>query len=81
MRRMRFDYLDGTGISTLREVEPHYLLWAWPYWYLLSWDVHRKAVRTFRLDRLSNARVLSEIFKLRSTAEFKDSIDGIGIPL
>jgi predicted DNA-binding transcriptional regulator YafY len=81
MRKMQFEYVDSASRSTHREVEPHYLLWAWPYWFLLSWDIHKQSVRTFRLDRITQARVLPDHFKLRSAAAFKDCVDGVGTPL
>lgn len=42
---------------TTRLVEPHYLLLAWPVWYLLVWDHLRSAVRFLRLDRIEAARL------------------------
>jgi predicted DNA-binding transcriptional regulator YafY len=50
---------------TTRVVEPHYLLLAWPAWYLLVWDHLRHAVRTLRLDRIELARVTDQTFQLR----------------
>ena len=50
---------------TTRVVEPHYLLLAWPAWYLLVWDHLREAVRTLRLDRIESARLTDRPFKLR----------------
>lgn len=50
---------------TTRVVEPHYLLLAWPAWYLLVWDHLRNAVRTLRLDRIESARLTDRPFKLR----------------
>ena len=81
MNRLQFEYEDGAGKSTRREVEPHYLLWAWPFWYLLSWDVNRQAVRTFRLDRIHSAVVLPVGFQLLPASLFKDSTDGVGTAL
>ena len=81
MARMEFDYEDGAGNVTHREVEPQYMLWAWPFWYLLCWDVNRQAARTFRLDRVRNAAVLSVNFRMRPAALFKDSIAGVGAAL
>lgn len=51
-------------------VEAHYLLWAWPFWYVLSWDISRQATRTFRLDRIRNAVVLPANFQMRSAELF-----------
>ncbi|MDP3357171.1 MAG: WYL domain-containing protein [Polaromonas sp.] len=81
MNRLEFDYEDGAGKATRREVEPQYMLWAWPFWYLLCWDVNRQAARTFRLDRVRNAVVLPLNFRMRSAALFKDSIAGVGTAL
>jgi predicted DNA-binding transcriptional regulator YafY len=50
---------------TKRVVEPHYLLLAWPAWYLLVWDHLRDAVRTLRLDRIESARLTDRPFQLR----------------
>jgi len=50
---------------TTRVVEPHYLLLAWPAWYLLVWDHLRDAVRTLRLDRIESARLTDRTFQLR----------------
>jgi predicted DNA-binding transcriptional regulator YafY len=50
---------------TTRVVEPHYLLLAWPAWYLLVWDHLRDAIRTLRLDRIESARLTDRTFQLR----------------
>ncbi len=50
---------------TTRLVEPHYLLLAWPAWYLLVWDHLRGAIRTLRLDRIDAARLTDQVFRLR----------------
>jgi predicted DNA-binding transcriptional regulator YafY len=81
MHCLQFDYENGSGAVTHREVEPQYMLWAWPFWYLLSWDVDRQAVRTFRLDRIRNAVELSLSFRLRPVTPFKSCIDGVGTSL
>jgi predicted DNA-binding transcriptional regulator YafY len=53
---------------TTRVVEPHYLLLAWPAWYLLVWDHLRNAIRTLRLDRIESARLTDKQFHLRDAA-------------
>ncbi|RKG82674.1 WYL domain-containing protein [Corallococcus exercitus] len=50
---------------TTRVVEPHYLMLAWPAWYLLVWDHLRDAVRILRLDRIESARLTDTTFALR----------------
>jgi predicted DNA-binding transcriptional regulator YafY len=81
MSRLQFEYEDGYGKLSQREVEAQYLLWAWPFWYLLCWDVKRQDVRTFRLDRVRNAKVLPLPFRLRPAELFKDAIHGVGAAL
>ena len=81
MNRLEFGYEDSAGNVTHREVEPQYMLWAWPFWYLLCWDVNLQAARTFRLDRVRNAVVLPLNFRMRPAAPFKDSIAGVGTAL
>lgn len=81
MQCLEFDYEDGAGKRSRRQAEPQYLLWAWPFWYLLSWDVSRHAVRTFRLDRMRDVLVLPLPFRMRPAALFKQAVDGVGIAL
>ncbi|MBN8228762.1 WYL domain-containing protein [Corallococcus macrosporus] len=50
---------------TTRVVEPHYLMLAWPAWYLLVWDHFREAIRILRLDRIESARLTDRTFQLR----------------
>jgi predicted DNA-binding transcriptional regulator YafY len=52
-RRLRFDYRDHDGASSVREVEPHRLVHNGRRWYLAAWDVHRQDWRTFRVDRIT----------------------------
>jgi predicted DNA-binding transcriptional regulator YafY len=54
---------------TTRHVEPHYLLLAWPAWYLLVWDHLRGAIRMLRLDRIEAARLTEHTFHLRDADE------------
>ncbi|TQF15576.1 WYL domain-containing protein [Myxococcus llanfairpwllgwyngyllgogerychwyrndrobwllllantysiliogogogochensis] len=53
--------------STVRVVEPHYLLLSWPAWFLLVWDHLRGAVRMLRVDRIESARVTESTFRVRSS--------------
>ncbi|WP_079007942.1 WYL domain-containing protein [Streptomyces sp. XY431] len=50
--RLRFDYLDHGGSSTLRIVEPYRAVNWGRRWYLVAWDVEREDWRTFRVDRI-----------------------------
>lgn len=51
--RVRFDYTGRDGLATLRDVEPHRLVYTGRRWYLLAWDTAREDWRTFRADRMS----------------------------
>jgi predicted DNA-binding transcriptional regulator YafY len=50
--QLRFDYLDRSGATTYRTVEPHRLVYTGRRWYLLAWDPERQDWRTFRADRI-----------------------------
>ena len=50
--RLRFDYRSHDGSSTRRDVEPYKLVNWGRRWYLVAWDIERKAWRTFRVDRV-----------------------------
>lgn len=51
--RIRFDYRAHDGGRGERDVEPHRLVNTGRRWYLVAWDVHRDAWRTFRVDRMT----------------------------
>lgn len=50
---LRFDYRSHDGATSRRAVEPYRLVHTRLRWYLLAWDLDRKAWRTFRLDRIA----------------------------
>ncbi|WP_035287064.1 helix-turn-helix transcriptional regulator [Actinokineospora spheciospongiae] len=50
--RLRFDYRDHGGESSVREVEPLRLVHTGRRWYLIGFDVVRVDWRTFRVDRM-----------------------------
>lgn len=70
LRKLDIDYSDIKGDKTQRTIEPHYLFLCWPVWYVLAWDHLREDIRCFRLDRIVNAEVGSEKFKLRDRKRF-----------
>ncbi|MFI1396458.1 helix-turn-helix transcriptional regulator [Streptomyces sp. NPDC020681] len=51
--RLRFEYLDHSGATSRRTVEPHRLVCTERRWYLVGWDVDRADWRTFRADRIT----------------------------
>lgn len=52
-QRLRFDYRDKAGTSTVRTAEPHRLVHTGRRWYLVAWDTDRDDWRTFRADRMN----------------------------
>jgi proteasome accessory factor BC len=59
---------EGDKQPTTRVVEPYQLERELPYWYLHAFDRGSGASRSFRLDRIRNAKTLRERFERR--AEF-----------
>ena len=55
--QLEFDYLGARGTREKRRVDPLRVESMDADWYLRGWDHLRGAVRTFRLDRISNPRV------------------------
>jgi predicted DNA-binding transcriptional regulator YafY len=50
--RVRFDYRDHAGATSLRAVEPYRLVTWGRRWYLVGFDTDRQDWRTFRVDRI-----------------------------
>jgi predicted DNA-binding transcriptional regulator YafY len=62
---VRFDYRRRDGDDSQRHVEPHQLVAAGLRWYLIAFDLRRNDWRSFRLDRLSSARLAGGRFAAR----------------
>jgi proteasome accessory factor C len=58
--QLSFDYLNSQGHAERRRIDPLRVESVDADWYLRGWDHLREAVRTFRLDRISNPEVTSE---------------------
>ena len=79
--RLRFAYTAVDGQQGERDVEPHRLVSLGRRWYLVAYDLARHDWRSFRLDRLTDARRTRARFRPRElpggdAAEFVRS--GIG---
>lgn len=61
-RRVSFSYRSQDGEETQRELDPYGLVYRRGRWYACGYCHLRKALRTFRLDRLRGAERLSESF-------------------
>ncbi|MGD0741330.1 MAG: YafY family protein [Terracidiphilus sp.] len=53
-KRIRFDYRSHDGNATRRHIEPYAVVHTDGRWYLIGHCLTRRALRTFRLDRVSN---------------------------
>lgn len=80
-KRLAIAYRAVDGRNSQRRIEPHALLLAWPFWYVLAWDLDHNSVRTFRLDRIEGAELLEEPFRPRPLHTFWDHCEGVGFTL
>ncbi len=62
---MRFRYSDFSRTGTERRVEPYRLVNWGRRWYLVAFDLERADWRTFRVDRITEARTIGHRFTLR----------------
>ena len=65
--QLEFDYLSSTGESERRRVDALLVESVDADWYLRGWCHLREAIRTFRLDRISNPAVTTEPISHRAT--------------
>jgi len=63
--QLEFDYQSSTGEQQRRRVDPLRVESLDANWYLRAWCHLREAVRTFRIDRISNPAVTDEAITLR----------------
>jgi predicted DNA-binding transcriptional regulator YafY len=81
LRCLSIDYVDGQGKRTVRDIEPQFLCYAVPVWYLLAYDRLRHGIRHFRIDRIQTAYVLPEKFKPSKPepylVDFESGVHGI----
>jgi predicted DNA-binding transcriptional regulator YafY len=75
-RVLHMRYIDQKGAVTERRFEPHFLTLNPPAWYVVGWDHLRQAPRTFRSDRMKDARVTDETFTPGNWADFSHVMDG-----
>ncbi len=62
-RRIRFEYTSHDETMSRREIEPYAVVHSDGRWYLIGHCLSRKAVRTFRLDRVDRLKACSETFE------------------
>ncbi|ALO43920.1 helix-turn-helix transcriptional regulator [Pseudoalteromonas phenolica] len=71
---INISYIDEKKTVTERLIEPHYLYFNYPVWYVFAWDHLRQDYRTFRIDRIQDSNVIEETFVLRPFTEFSHLI-------
>ena len=62
-RRIRFDYETHEGARSRRQIEPYAVMHTDGRWYLIGYCLSRKAMRTFRLDRVSKLEIGAGTFR------------------
>jgi predicted DNA-binding transcriptional regulator YafY len=64
-RRVRIVYRNAnTSTGQPRQVDPYALVHRWGWWYLFGLCHLRRAIRSFRLDRIDDLRVLDKTFAM-----------------
>jgi proteasome accessory factor C len=65
-RLVEIEYLrPDEETTTTRVIEPYYFERKLPFWYVHTWDRTRDAPRSFRFDRMREARLLKDRFEPR----------------
>ncbi len=62
-KRIRFAYQSHSGAASHRQIEPYAVMHTDGRWYLIGYCLSRKALRTFRLDRVTNLEVGTAAFQ------------------
>ncbi len=74
-RQLEFDYLNSRGESERRRVDPLRVESVDADWYLRGWCHLRQALRTFRIDRISELAITKEPIEFRARdVELPDSL-------
>jgi proteasome accessory factor C len=77
-RTLRIQYLKPGGDPAWRTIEPYRLVYANGSWYVLGRDADLDEVRTFRVDRVLEARILDSEFVVPSDFDATAHIRGDG---
>ncbi|HEU5351589.1 MAG TPA: YafY family protein [Terracidiphilus sp.] len=62
-KRVRFGYESYGGANSRRQIEPYAVVHTDGRWYLIGYCLQRRAMRTFRLDRVSDLSVSTVGFR------------------
>jgi predicted DNA-binding transcriptional regulator YafY len=75
-RRVSFDYRSHAGTSMRRDVEPYGIVHMDGRWYVVGHCTAREALRTFRLDRVSELQLSDETFQRPDGFDAKAYLQG-----
>lgn len=78
-KALRISYRAMNGKKSNRVIEPQFLLWSMPIWYILAFDRLKSSPRTFRCDRIERASILDEQFAGLPISNFQETLEGIDI--
>jgi predicted DNA-binding transcriptional regulator YafY len=62
-RRIRFAYRSHSGVASRRHIEPYAVMHTDGRWYLIGHCLSRRALRTFRLDRVTDLKIGTATFR------------------
>jgi len=62
-RRIRFSYRSHAGTGSRRQIEPYGVIHTDGRWYLIGHCLSRRALRTFRLDRVTDLELCAAAFR------------------
>ncbi len=62
-RRVRFGYRSHDGSGSRRQIEPYGVIHTDGRWYLIGYCLSRRALRTFRLDRIADLEIGTATFR------------------
>lgn len=71
-RRLTFAYLSHGGTSSQRQIEPYGVVHMDGRWYMVGRCLLRQALRTFRLDRVSQPAIGEESFEPAADFDIKE---------
>ncbi len=70
-------YCATSGEQSERRIEPHAIVIRPPLWFILSHDLEKKSLRTFRMDNIVQAHFMIGHFASRSPDELFGDLQGI----
>lgn len=68
LKTVQITYLPGSqmtgGEVQVREVEPYSLVHRWSWWYMIGFCRMRKGLRSFRVDRIFDAKISNNTYRI-----------------